>query len=522
VRLSRRALIALLSGLLILPLVPGVALGGVFTFGASAGLTPVRQLVGDSTGSLYTLTVRNTSDSPGIGAVEIKRPSNFWTVASCPGAPTGWTTEQQADRCRYISAAGTLDNIFPGDPDAQFTLVVSTADSVRDVGGKWSVLVSMTEDLDNISAVTLATPMGFGLRTRAFSFQIMDAVVADVPATVGSACPASNRSADAGSTHTLVLCGSNRSTQTQTLKPRFAGLKGTFIRSHGAFSSGPVAPTDTSVVLGNWSNVKITTAVGEDMTVLARVRSAPKRTSAWKTMEGFESVGIEPVGPAAPVANNDGYNTNEDTTLIAAAAGVLGNDTDANSDSLTVSSVNGNAANVGTQIATTNGLVTVNADGSFSYIPDGDFSGLDSFTYTAFDGLFQSNSATVSMTVNPDNDPPVADNEGYGTDQNQGFTVTAAGILVGDTDVDLDVLTVGTVNGSAANVGTAILTTSNGTVTVNADGSFSYTPANAFTGADSFTYTAFDGTAQSNTATVNITVNSTGGGGGGGGCFIAC
>src|SRR6476620_3778353 len=90
VRLSRRALIALLSGLLILPLVPGVALGGIATFSASAGLAPVRQLVGDSAGSLYRLTVRNTGDGSGIGAVQINRPSSFWTVAACPGAPAGW------------------------------------------------------------------------------------------------------------------------------------------------------------------------------------------------------------------------------------------------------------------------------------------------------------------------------------------------------------------------------------------------------------------------------------------------
>jgi VCBS repeat-containing protein len=393
-------------------------------------------------------------------------------------------------------------------------MLVSTADSVRDVGGVWSVMVSMTEDLDNAAAVTLASPMGFGLRTRAFSFQITDAVIADGPATVGSACPAPNRTADAGSTHTLVLCGSNRTTQTQTLKPRYAGLKGTFIHSHGAFSSGPVAPTDSSVVLGNWSNVKITSAVGEDMTVLARVRSAPRRSSAWKTLDGYESVGAG-VGPTAPVANNDGYNINEDTTLIAGPSGVLGNDTDANSDPLTVSSVNGNAANVGTQIATTHGLVTVNADGSFTYTPDTNYHGTDSFTYTANDGALDSASGTASITIFPVNDAPTALGDSVGTTTTTPINVTAPGILDNDSDPDGDPLTTIKVSDPAHAA----------SFTFGADGSFSYTAVSGYDGPDSFTYKVNDGTLDSNTVTVNITVNASGGGGGGGGgggCLIVC
>ncbi len=524
--LSRRALIALLSGLLILPLVPGVALGGVVAFSASAEIAPVRPLVGDLTGRPYTVMVRNTGEGVGIGAVEIKRPSNFWTILSCPGAPTGWTTVQLADSCRYFSAAGTSDNLFPGGPDVPFTLTVGTADSVRDVGGKWSVLVSMTDDLDSSATVTLATPMGFGLRTRAFSFQIMDAVVADGPATVGSACPASNTSADAGSTHTIVLCGRNRTTQIQTLKPRYAGLKGTFIRSHGAFSSGPVAPTATSVVLGNWSNVKITSAVGEDMTVLARVRSAPKRSSAWRTLAGYESVGTAPAGPTAPVANNDGYTTNEDQGLLQSApAGLLGNDTDANSDPLGVFSVNGSSGNVGFAITIPSGTLTVNADGSFSYSPLANFHGSDSFTYTATDGTFVSNTATVSITVFSVNDAPVAGGDSVGTTTTTPINVAAPGVLDNDSDPDADPLAISSVNGSSANVGTQI-STSHGLVTVNADGSFSYQAVGGYDGPDSFTYTVSDGLGGlSNTATVSITVNAAGGGGGGGGgggCFIAC
>jgi hypothetical protein len=90
-----------------------------------------------------------------------------------------------------------------------------------------------------------------------------------------------------------------------------------------------------------------------------------------------------------PVANNDSYSTTEDATLSVAAPGVLGNDSDAESDPLTAVLVSGPS----------NGSLTLNADGSFSYTPVANFSGSDSFTYLANDGQADSNVATVSLTV---------------------------------------------------------------------------------------------------------------------------
>jgi VCBS repeat-containing protein len=142
-----------------------------------------------------------------------------------------------------------------------------------------------------------------------------------------------------------------------------------------------------------------------------------------------------------------------------------------------------------------NGTLTLNADGSFSYTPDADFNGTDSFTYHANDGTVNSNVATVSITVNPVNDAPVAANDAYTTDEGTILTVAAPGVLGNDSDVDGDPLT-------------AVLNTSpsNGSLTLNSNGSFSYTPAPGFFGTDSFTYRANDGQADSNLATVTITV----------------
>ena len=94
-------------------------------------------------------------------------------------------------------------------------------------------------------------------------------------------------------------------------------------------------------------------------------------------------------GNNAPVAADDGYSTAQDTPLSVNAPGVLGNDSDADGDPLTAV-LDVNAAN---------GLVLLDADGSFSYTPNADFVGTDSFTYHANDGSVDSNLATVSIDV---------------------------------------------------------------------------------------------------------------------------
>jgi hypothetical protein len=95
-----------------------------------------------------------------------------------------------------------------------------------------------------------------------------------------------------------------------------------------------------------------------------------------------------------PTAVADSYTTNEDTTLNIAAAGVLSNDTDPENNALTAVLVSG-----------TSGL-TLNANGSFTYVPPSNFSGTASFTYRANDSVFNSNTVTVTLTVNPANEVP--------------------------------------------------------------------------------------------------------------------
>jgi hypothetical protein len=118
--------------------------------------------------------------------------------------------------------------------------------------------------------------------------------------------------------------------------------------------------------------------------------------------------------------------TQEDTTLTAAAPGVLANDTDPESDALTAELASGPA----------NGIVSLGADGSFQYAPAMDFFGEDHFTYRAFDGESYSSAATVTVSVLPVNDPPVVTTEPrvYEADVPGGY----AGALSGATVTDVD------------------------------------------------------------------------------------
>ena len=100
----------------------------------------------------------------------------------------------------------------------------------------------------------------------------------------------------------------------------------------------------------------------------------------------------------APVAINDHYVTSEDTPLmIEASLGVLANDTDADGNPLTALVFS----------APAHGTLTLNTDGSFSYIPAAEFSGSDSFSYRAFDGIRMSGPTMVSLIVLPVNDDPI-------------------------------------------------------------------------------------------------------------------
>ncbi len=187
-----------------------------------------------------------------------------------------------------------------------------------------------------------------------------------------------------------------------------------------------------------------------------------------------------------PVAVNDSYTTNEDTMLTVPTPGVLGNDSDGDTPTITSVLIAG----------PTHGILTLNPNGSFTYTPNANYFGADSFTYKANDGANNSDPATVSITILPINDAPKAINDSYIANEDVTLVIPPPGILTNDSDVDGISLSSVLVAGP-----------SNGIIVSNPSGSFSYTPNANYFGADSFTYKANDGFLDSNVAAVSITIN---------------
>ncbi|WP_143874403.1 beta strand repeat-containing protein [Nostoc linckia] len=195
---------------------------------------------------------------------------------------------------------------------------------------------------------------------------------------------------------------------------------------------------------------------------------------------------------SSPSAVDDNATTNEDTAVN---GNVLTNDSDPDTgDTLTVSAVNGNAADVGNQITLTSGaLLTLNTNGTFAYNPNGKFeslsvgaTGSDSFTYTISDGSLTS-TATVNVTINGVNDAPTGSPTATlsNTAEDTSITINTSDLLAGFSDVDAgDTLSV------------ANLTANNGTLVNNNNGTYTFTPTANFNGTVTLTYNVTDGTAS--------------------------
>jgi hypothetical protein len=190
----------------------------------------------------------------------------------------------------------------------------------------------------------------------------------------------------------------------------------------------------------------------------------------------------------APVASADSYSTSHTQALVvAAASGLMLNDSDPDGDSLTAQLAAGQGP--------AHGTVNVSSDGSFVYTPDPGYSGSDSFAYIASDSAGATSTATVSLDVT--NTPPAASDLSFNVSHGQTLTVDAsAGILSAASDADNDPLTASVAVGPA-----------NGTVLMNNDGSFTYTPNPGFIGTDSFDVAVSD-LAATATATVTIQVTN--------------
>jgi YD repeat-containing protein len=185
----------------------------------------------------------------------------------------------------------------------------------------------------------------------------------------------------------------------------------------------------------------------------------------------------------APVASADSVSTLANTALD---FDPRANDTDADSDPLTITSVG----------PPSHGAVTISPTATIlHYVPTTSYAGTDSFTYTVSDGRGGTASATVSMTVSTSNHAPVANSDSITTALNTAKTFDPR---TNDTDADGNALTItGVTNGAH---GTATSTGS----------SVTFTPTTGYSGSDSFSYTISD-SQPGGTATGSVTVSITSG-----------
>ncbi len=183
-----------------------------------------------------------------------------------------------------------------------------------------------------------------------------------------------------------------------------------------------------------------------------------------------------------PEAVYDSFTTDEDTAIT--TSNVLDNDTDLEGDTISVDSF--------TQPG--NGVVESHGDGTFTYTPDENFHGNDSFTYTIVDEHGDTSTATVSFHVVSVNDGIVTANDSYELDEDTVFTT--GNVLENDFDIDQDMLTI-----------SEFTQPEHGSVTYNDDGTFTYTPNGNYFGEDSMTYTVTDGYGETSTATISFTIN---------------
>lgn len=292
-------------------------------------------------------------------------------------------------------------------------------------------------------------------------------------------------------------------------KAFFSAEKSTQANDAGAIkilsSDGSVVATPFSAAanasdktLTPWTSFTYTFTTAGDYTIQATTSNVGECSPA--TYLGIDALQYTSSGNnnnPPPTGNTittspDSYTTAQDTALTISPPGVLGNDASTGTAALTAALVTGPA----------HGTLNLNSNGGFTYTPSAGYSGSDTFTYTASATDATSANGTVTLTITPaSNNPPPGQNtitamsDAYTTQQETALTVPAPGVLGNDTST-----------GTAPLMATLTTEPSHGTVNLSSDGSFTYTPAAGFSGADSFAYNATSADATQDNAVVSITV----------------
>ncbi|MEZ8852029.1 tandem-95 repeat protein [Vibrio cyclitrophicus] len=196
-------------------------------------------------------------------------------------------------------------------------------------------------------------------------------------------------------------------------------------------------------------------------------------------------VDVKPVNDA-PVSGELAYTINEDASITLSQAQLLAQATDVESDDLTAAnlSVGGNA------------MVTANDDGSFTITPDANFNGDIDISFDLTDGT-DTVTATADLTVNPMSDPTVVSDVSYTIDEDGTLTFTDAQLLAGASDADGETLSIDSVT----------YTGTDGVLTNNNDGTYSFEPNENFNGEVDLSFSVTTGS-ETVDATIGVTVDA--------------
>ncbi|MEZ7979258.1 MAG: Ig-like domain-containing protein, partial [Myxococcota bacterium] len=203
------------------------------------------------------------------------------------------------------------------------------------------------------------------------------------------------------------------------------------------------------------------------------------------------SISIAPVNDP-PLAVSDAIEVDEGGTATALTNGVLSvldGDSDPEGNPLTAVLISN----------PTHGSLSLADNGTFIYSHDGSETTIDSFTYRANDGELDSNTVTISISIEPVNDPPLAVSDAIEVDEGGTATSLTNGVLSvldGDSDPEGDSLTAELISDPT-----------HGSLSLAANGTFLYSHDGSETTSDTFSYRANDGTDLSAITTVTVTVN---------------
>ncbi|WP_444994749.1 Ig-like domain-containing protein [Aliikangiella sp. IMCC44359] len=261
------------------------------------------------------------------------------------------------------------------------------------------------------------------------------------------------------------------------------------------FGNG-ISQYDVTLVRGSgpssYYNLEISVSDGSIISVAGHFIGNQSKKLEEIRFEDGSSINVLAYFNEAPTSKNDVFTIAHDVGFSGNVLADNGFGADIDTDGQAIRVVEGS-------FSTTHGVVVISANGDFVYTPEAGYAGSDGFTYEVIDELGGVNNATVEITVLPPNVAPIAQDDSFSGDQDVNITgnLLSDNGTGADSDPDGDTLTV--IAGTYA--------TANGSVTISANGSFTYTPNAGYFGSDSFTYTLQDDRGGSDSATVTLTLN---------------